>query len=409
MKKSNVRLKKTIIYLLICSFVLISYPLTVSASNFSDVPNDYWAKEYIDFVVERGIMSGTTDTTFSPSTNINRGQFALCLSKCLGIILENNINTGFSDVPTNKYYAGAVKWAAENSLIDPTTSSTFTPSSAITRAHVANAMAKYSDKYGLLTRTKSHNYTPNDCSSLNSSLQTNIRNAIKWGFMSLDANNSFNPNGYVTRAHAAVIFTNLYDYYVTVPISYIYGSSAHKWSNYYNGKIHLPWYYGDISQSDYPISCVADAMEYYDYSGYAYVHRVYDEDYSLIIHSQLDPQKWFEYTGEAGPEMAYLFAFTLPINTDGESIDRTTSNKNIAGAYIYYSPYIVPDDPDEPSKTITYRRNTVAHEVFHALGFDHINADIRLSIVNYGEYAPRIDTLTGLLQYDYYALNEHYN
>lgn len=112
MKKSNVRLKKTIIYLLICSFVLISYPLTVSASNFSDVPNDYWAKEYIDFVVERGIMSGTTDTTFSPSTNINRGQFALCLSKCLGIILENNINTGFSDVPTNKYYAGAVKWAA---------------------------------------------------------------------------------------------------------------------------------------------------------------------------------------------------------------------------------------------------------------------------------------------------------
>ena len=95
-------------------------------------------------------MSGTTDTTFSPSTNINWGQFALCLSKCLGIILENNINTGFSDVPTNKYYAGAVKWAAENSLIDPTTSSTFTPSSAITRAHVANAMAKYSIEYGIL-------------------------------------------------------------------------------------------------------------------------------------------------------------------------------------------------------------------------------------------------------------------
>lgn len=405
MKKLKNRIKKTLIYLLICSFVLISYPLMVSASSFSDVPNDYWAKEYIDFVVERGIMSGTTDTTFSPSTNINRGQFALCLSKCLGIILENNINTGFSDVPTNKYYAGAVKWATENSLIDPTTSSTFTPSSAITRAHVANAMAKYSIEYGILMERKALNYIPNDCSSLNAILQTNIQNAIKWGFMSLDANYNFNPNGYVTRAHAAVIFKNLYDYYVTVPISYLDGNDSTKFINYYNNKLYMSWYAVGFGANEYSDAHFSSAMNYYAYSGYAYTPKASSMNTATIQHykasfSTNTISLWNQYTA-GSPEI--ISAFTIPFNTNGEKVmSSSVNNRNIDYAIILYNPNFQP-------RYDVAKHNTIAHEVFHTLGFGHISSDIRLSIINYGKDAPELETMTGLQQYDYYALNEHYN
>ncbi|EHQ90652.1 S-layer homology domain-containing protein [Desulfosporosinus youngiae] len=51
----------------------------VSAA-FTDIAG-HWAKEDIEFVVSRGLFSGTSNTTFSPNTAITRGMFVTALGR----------------------------------------------------------------------------------------------------------------------------------------------------------------------------------------------------------------------------------------------------------------------------------------------------------------------------------------
>lgn len=60
-------------------------------SDVTDIPKD--ARQYVYYVSESGIMSGMGDGTFSPKTEVNRGQIAVMLSKCY-----DKINYSFESV-----------------------------------------------------------------------------------------------------------------------------------------------------------------------------------------------------------------------------------------------------------------------------------------------------------------------
>lgn len=356
-------------------------------------------------------MSGTSETTFSPSTDINRGQFALCLSKCLGIILDNNISTGFTDVPTNKYYAGAVKWAVNNSLISPISTTVFSPSSATTREVAANAMAIYCDKYKIYTDNHNSSYTPSDCSSLTNESYSNISNAVKWGFMSLDSNNKFNPQSTLSRAQAAVIFTNLYDYYVhPYVINHKFNDPSAKFVvNNGNGKLSLKWAYdSNISVANCIFyQYIGNAMSYYSKTGYADVEKVSYSN-ANVRHILATEAQWIVFGGETADSDHTAWASCVGRHSNYNLIEEYDSDKDIYYITIYYSPYNV---QAEQNITLSYRAkvNTVAHEVFHGLGFEHVLSWRAASIVNPGSDQPYIDVLTDLTQYDYYGLNTKYN
>ncbi len=76
-------------------------------SDFIDVPDDYWAKEYIDKAVAQGWIAGTEDRLFYPDKCITRGEVAKILVTILGRDTDETLKMPnlpqFSDVPPSHW------------------------------------------------------------------------------------------------------------------------------------------------------------------------------------------------------------------------------------------------------------------------------------------------------------------
>lgn len=98
---------------------------------FTDI-KDMWAEPYITALQERGIVSGTSDTTFSPEDTIRRGDFMLMLYNAAGKP-ETTADSGFTDVPADAYYAPAVTWAKAQNIAAGMGDGLFDPGGTLTR------------------------------------------------------------------------------------------------------------------------------------------------------------------------------------------------------------------------------------------------------------------------------------
>ena len=123
----------------------VGYDAKVSA--FTDIEN-HWAKDNILFAVSRGLLNGTSKTTFSPNTGMTRGMFVTALGRLAGINPDSYRTGKFTDVKADAYYAPYVNWAASKGIVSGTTDTTFAPDSQITREQMAVILKNYTAKLG---------------------------------------------------------------------------------------------------------------------------------------------------------------------------------------------------------------------------------------------------------------------
>ena len=67
------------------------------ALAFTDVPDDYWAKSYIDALSSRGLISGYSDNTFRPDEPVTRAQIANVVANTFDLTADKE-DLAFSDV-----------------------------------------------------------------------------------------------------------------------------------------------------------------------------------------------------------------------------------------------------------------------------------------------------------------------
>lgn len=113
------------------------------AYGLTDIPSaDYWSHAGIDFVVEKGLMIGVSDTEFDPEGKFTRAMMVTVLYR-----MENSpkveLSNAFSDVPATEWYAEAVAWAADQGVIKGYGDGTFRPDGAITREEIAIMFCRY--------------------------------------------------------------------------------------------------------------------------------------------------------------------------------------------------------------------------------------------------------------------------
>ena len=142
--------------ILVIIFVLSSIPLTASAQGnvlpFKDVHSNDWFYEAVKFVYEEGIMLGTTETEFSPNVNLTRAQLVVILYRLQGEPSVAGLNSPFTDVPQDSWFADAIIWAYGEDIVGGIGNDLFGPNNDITREQVAAILdrfthACYSDKY----------------------------------------------------------------------------------------------------------------------------------------------------------------------------------------------------------------------------------------------------------------------
>lgn len=110
---------------------------------YTDVPETEWYYPYVKDVYLKGLMTGLNDTTFEPTQNLSRAQFAVILYR-MEDTPEVTYEALYPDVPEGQWFTDAVIWASKNGIITGYTyNGCFGPADDITREQMATMLYRY--------------------------------------------------------------------------------------------------------------------------------------------------------------------------------------------------------------------------------------------------------------------------
>lgn len=170
---------------------------------FTDVRESDWFYEDVAFAYENGLFAGTSDTTFSPNASMTRAMLVTVLYRLEG---EPTVygRSGFSDVQYNGYYEDAVTWAADNGIVNGTSTTTFSPNANVTREQMAAILYRYAQhkKYNTAASSGLNGFTDH------ASVSGYAAASLEWAVAEKLVNGSAGklmPTGNATRAQVAAI------------------------------------------------------------------------------------------------------------------------------------------------------------------------------------------------------------
>ena len=114
-------------------------PSGTGLAGFLDVDGGRYYAGALQWAVDKGIINGTSPTTFDPHRAMNRAEFATILWRAAGEPDPSGANP-FRDVPNNTWYTNAVVWMVEQGITTGTRATTFEPPRTLTRAECATFM-----------------------------------------------------------------------------------------------------------------------------------------------------------------------------------------------------------------------------------------------------------------------------
>ena len=206
------------------------------APAFTDIHN-HWAADNILFAASRGLLSGTSDTTFSPGTGMTRGMFVTALGRLAGINPDSYQTGKFTDVKADAYYAPYVNWAAQNGIVEGITATTFAPDTNINREQMAVIMANYAKKLGYDLPKTLRAVTFADNAQISSWAKDAVKAMQQVGILAGKANNCFDPKGTATRAEVATVLRRFVKIVIDPQTANGWQQNdSGQWSYYRNGK-----------------------------------------------------------------------------------------------------------------------------------------------------------------------------
>lgn len=108
--------------------------------EFSDVPNGSWANRFIESLHQRNIVTGLPDRRFQPNKFATRAELAVLLQKVFA--QENSAEaSNYKDLPANYWASDAIKKVSKTGLLKGYAKQDFRPDQPVTRAEVLVALA----------------------------------------------------------------------------------------------------------------------------------------------------------------------------------------------------------------------------------------------------------------------------
>ena len=208
---------------------------------FTDIQN-HWAADNILFVASRGLLSGTSDTTFSPNTGMTRGMFVTALGRLAGINPDSYKTGKFTDVKADAYYAPYVNWAAQTGIVTGVTATTFAPDTNINREQMAVIMENYAAKLGYTVPKTLEAVTFADNASISSWAKEAVKSMQQAGILAGKTNNRFDPAGTATRAEVATVLRRFVEIIIDPQAANGWQQNdSGQWSYYRNGEPVKGW------------------------------------------------------------------------------------------------------------------------------------------------------------------------
>lgn len=177
------------------AFIMILSSLSVQAfavaRSFEDVPESHWANEAIEYVINKGLFSGTSATTFAPESTMTRGMLWVVLARMDGVDVGK----------TNPWYQKGLEWAKTNNISDGTN-----PNNNITREQFASMLYRFAEHSGISIATNESVLSGfTDKGMISSYAVAPMSWAVTNGIISGTTTTTVSPQGNATRAQVAMM------------------------------------------------------------------------------------------------------------------------------------------------------------------------------------------------------------
>lgn len=178
--------------------------------GFKDVPMNAWYTDSVNAVADKGIMNGTSATTFEPETGVIRAEIVTTLYRMAGSP-EVTATSKFEDVAADTWYTDAIAWALENGITTGTSDTTFEPEKALTREEAATFLYRFAELKELYPDTLANIREFEDVDEISDFAMTAIMWSVANHVMNGDGAGHLSPTDGAIRAELAKMLIAMSD------------------------------------------------------------------------------------------------------------------------------------------------------------------------------------------------------
>ncbi|WP_225446134.1 S-layer homology domain-containing protein [Paenibacillus rhizovicinus] len=185
---------------------------------FSYVPQTFadlqtsWAKSYADRLIGMGVVSGYENGQFRPDQPVTRAEWVKLLADSLGLQTASSETSFADDSSIPSWAKGPVKAAADAGYVTGFSEhgdSVFRASQQITRAEIAVMAARVLNAAGTASSGEGKAFT--DAASIPAWAAGAVSQSVSASIINGYPDNSFRPDGTLTRAEAVKVIYTLLD------------------------------------------------------------------------------------------------------------------------------------------------------------------------------------------------------
>ena len=171
---------------------------------FTDVNEDDWFHDAVQYAYENGLMDGVGDGQFAPNATTNRAMVVTILYRLAGEPAVSG-DAAFTDVAPGLWYTDAVLWAAQKGIVNGISDTEFVPAGDLTREQLATILYRYAESMGYDVSAQADLSGFPDAGDIQSYATQALSWAVAEGLLQGFEDDSLQPGGTATRAQIATI------------------------------------------------------------------------------------------------------------------------------------------------------------------------------------------------------------
>ena len=188
-----------------------TYTVKSNEKDFTDIADkSAEMQKAIRYLASKGIINGTTPTTFSPDGSINRAEIATLLVKALGK-LDSTATASFSDVTKGNWFYTAAASSQRHKLINGYEDNTFRGTTNINKVQIVAVSSRVlTSEMNYKTPSNPSSYLGKYSDSIATWAQSEVALATKENLVVYRTDGTFSGDKTMTRGDAAIIIYRLF-------------------------------------------------------------------------------------------------------------------------------------------------------------------------------------------------------
>lgn len=176
-------------------------PVDETASAFDDIDGVEWAREAINYLAAKGIVSGKAEKTFAPNDNITREEFVKILVSAFGIT-GDGAELDFSDVSKDDWFYPYLSKAVASGVVSGYDNGRFGTGDCITRQDICVMIQRIMQKANIASDDSETN-SFGDFDDVSEYARESVSVMSRLGIIGGNENKMFLPHDFATRAETA--------------------------------------------------------------------------------------------------------------------------------------------------------------------------------------------------------------